>query len=58
MPEEKVTILNVSSDGKIMPDIITMTDAICDARRKLIDNGFNKEETFWVIKTILEGIVK
>lgn len=58
MPEEKPVMMPVYIDGKIVPDLATMTDEICKARRKLIDNGFNKEETFWVIKTLLEGIVK
>ena len=58
MNEEKPVLLPVYYDGKFMPDIASMTDAICDARRKLIDNGFNKEETFWIIKTLLEGVVK
>lgn len=58
MPEEKPVMMPVYVDGKIVPDLTAMTDIICNARRKLIDNGFNKEETFWVIKTLLEGIVK
>lgn len=58
MPEEKPVMMPVYIDGKIVPDLATMTDEICKARRKLIDNGFNKEETFWVIKALIEGIVK
>ena len=58
MPEEKPVMLPVYLDGKITPDLAKMTDEICNARRKLIDNGFNKEETFWIIKTILERVVK
>ena len=58
MNEEKPMAVPVYIDGQIIPDIASMTDVICDARRKLIDNGFNKEETFWIIKTLLEGVVK
>ena len=52
--------MGVTNEEKtvMMPDLMSMTDIICDCRRKLIDNGFNKEETFWIIKTMLEGIVK
>ena len=58
MAEEKHVMMPVYLDGKVVPDLASMTDVICETRNKLINNGFNKEETFWIIKTLLEGIVK
>lgn len=55
---EKTIMMPSGSDWRLVPDLAKITDEICQMRNKLINNGFNKEETFWVIKKVLEGIVK
>jgi hypothetical protein len=39
-------------------DLESMVDLVCDARIKLTKHGFTNVEAFWIIKTLLEGIVK
>lgn len=39
-------------------DLESMVDLVCDARIKLTNHGFTNVEAFWIIKTLLEGIVK
>lgn len=54
MPIDTPTFVWTDSDCKIIPDYLKLTEDICDIHCKLKAAGFSHEESFWIIKSMIE----